>query len=186
MGNIIAPNDLRAGHTIFFNNSIYLVISNSFNKTAMRKAIVKCKVKNLRTGSITEEVFPEKVEQAQVDKRKMAYMYENNSTYVFMDNNTYEQIEVPTSTLEYEKNFITEGVEVSVLSYKDEILGLSLPDKVVLEVKYAEDAVQGNSVSNAMKKATLVTGYVLDVPQFIKTGEKIIVSTEDGSFHKRA
>ncbi|WP_027119987.1 elongation factor P [[Mycoplasma] testudinis] len=186
MANIIAPNDLRAGHTIFFNNSIYLVLGNSFNKTAMRKAIVKCKVKNLRTGAITTEVISDKVEQAQVDKRRMSFVFEDGTDYTFMDNTTYDQISVPLKMLEWEKNFIAEGVEVSVLSYEGEILGLSLPDKVTLEVKHAEDAVQGNSVSNAMKKAVLVTGYELDVPQFIKTGEKVIIDTENGTFDKRA
>ncbi|WP_027124239.1 elongation factor P [Mycoplasmoides pirum] len=186
MANIIAAKDLRSGHTIFFNNGIYLVLSNSFNKTAMREGIVKCKVKNLRTGAITIEVFTGmKLEQAQVDKKKMSFVYGDNDNLNFMDNDTYEQISIPVKKLEWEKNFITEGIEVNVIAYEGEILGLTLPDQVTIEVEYAEDAVQGNSVTNAMKKAKLVTGYELDVPQFITTGEKIVVNVEEGIYVSR-
>ncbi|WP_033159888.1 elongation factor P [Mycoplasmoides alvi] len=186
MGSIIAAKDLRSGHTIFFNNGIYLVLSNSFNKTAMREGIVKCKVKNLRTGSITVEVFTGmKLEQAQVDKKKMSFMYGDGDNLNFMDNETYEQISIPIKKLEWEKNFITEGTEVSIILYEGEILGLTLPDQVVVEIEMAEDAVQGNTVTNAMKKARLVTGYQLDVPQFISTGEKIVVNVEEGTYVSR-
>lgn len=186
MATIIAAKDLRAGHTIFYNNGIYLVLNNSFNKTAMREGIVKCKVKNLRTGSITVEVFTGmKLEQAQVDKKKMSFVYGDGTNLNFMDNDTYEQIAIPVSKLEWEKNFIAEGTEVSVIAYEGEILGLTLPDLVTIQVETAEDAVQGNSVTNAMKKAVLVTGYELDVPQFINSGEKIVVNIEEGTYVSR-
>lgn len=186
MANIIAAKDLRAGHTIFYNNNIYLIINNSFNKTAMREGIVKCKVKNLRTGSITIEVFTGlKLEQAQVDKKKMSFVYSDGENLNFMDNETYEQIFIPIKKLEWEKNFISEGIEVNIIAYEGEILGLTLPDLVTIEVEIAEDAIQGNSVTNAMKKAKLVTGFELDVPQFITSGEKIVVNTKDGTYVSR-
>ncbi len=186
MANIIPAKDLRAGHTIFYNNGVYLVLSNSFNKTAMREGIVKCKVKNLRTGAITIEVFTGmKLEQAQVDKKTMNFVYADGDNLNFMDNETYEQIAIPAKKLEWEKNFLTEGVDVSVIAYEGEILGLSLPDQVVIQVETAEDAVQGNTVTNAMKKAKLVTGYELDVPQFITSGEKIVVNVEEGTYVSR-
>ncbi|QZX48944.1 elongation factor P [Mycoplasma sp. E35C] len=187
MASIIHAKDLRSGHTIFLNGQIYLVIENSFNKTAMREGIVKCKVKNLRTGAITTEVLTgQKLEQATIEKQKMSFVYQDQNHFVFMNNETYEQIEVPNKLLEYEKNFITEGTEVSIMRYEDEILGVTLPDQVVVEIEYAEDAVQGNSVTNALKKATLTTGYVIEVPQFIKSKEKVIVSTVDGKYVSRA
>lgn len=187
MAEMIHAKDLRAGHTIIWNKDLYLVLDNTFNKTAMRSGIVKCKVKNLRTGAITNEEFTgEKVEQAPVEKKKMAFMYADGNTLNFMDNETYEQVSVPSTRLKWEKNFIGEGTEVLVASYEGQIIDVSLPDLVVLEVAHAEDAVQGNSVQNAQKKATLVSGYVLDVPQFINTGDKIRVRTSDGSYVERA
>ncbi len=183
MATIIHAKDLRPGHTFLYKNNIYLVLENSFNKTAMREGIVKCKVKNLRTSTITIEVLTgEKLEQANINKSKCIYSYDDGSNYVFMDQETFEQFEIPKSKLEWEKNFLFEGIEVSIIRYESEILGVILPDQVTIEIESAEEAVQGNTVTNAMKKAWLVTGYEITVPQFIKSNEKVIINTSDGSY----
>jgi elongation factor P len=149
----------------------------------MGKGIVKCRVKNLRTGSITwEPLTGEKFEKAEVSTVEMDFSYLDGSNYVFMDQNTYDTIEIPSSKLEWEKNFIVEGVKFRVRKYGDEILDIALPDQVTLTVKDAEEAIQGNSVNSAGKKAWLETGWMVEVPQFIKKGEKIIVNTADGKY----
>ncbi len=186
MATIIHAKDLREGNAFFYKDNLYQVIENSFNKTAMREGIVKCKVKNLRTGAITIEVLTgEKLEQAILSNVKMSYSYNEGSNYVFVDNETWEQLEIPMNKLEWEKNFLVEGSEVNVLKYENEILGISLPDQVTLVVKEAEDAVQGNSVTNAQKKAWLETGWEIQVPQFIKSGEKVIIETKNGKYISR-
>lgn len=183
MSTIINAKDLRPGHTFIYKNNLYLVIENSFNKTAMREGIVKCKVKNLRTQSITVEVLTgEKLEQALVNRIKAIFSYVNNDDYVFFNNETYDQIEIPSSKLKWEKNFLVEGQEVSILIFNDEILSIQLPDQVSIEIEYAENAVQGNTVQTALKKAKLVTGFEIEVPQFIKSNEKIFVRTSDGTY----
>lgn len=183
MSEIIHAKDLRPGNTFNFKNNLYYVIENSFNKTAMREGIVKCKVKNLRTGSITIEVLTgEKLEKAVVDRVKATFSYIDKSNYVFMDSETFEQIEIDVKKLEWEKNFIVEGSEVSILKYESEVLSISLPDQVALNIKYAEDAVQGNTVQTAMKKAVLETDYEIEVPQFIKTGESVLINTSNGEY----
>ncbi len=187
MAQIIHAKDLRSGHTFLYKNNIYLVLENSFNKTAMREGIVKCKVKNLRTTTITVEVLTgEKLEQANVQKKKCSFSYLDGSNFVFMDLENFEQYEINNSKLEWEKNFLIEGSEVNIIIYEDEILGLSLPDQVVLKIEFAEEAVQGNSVQNALKKANLETGFEISVPQFIKTGEKVIISTTNGEYISRS
>lgn len=187
MSNIFHAKDLRPGHTFNYKGNIYQVIENSFNKTAMREGIVKCKVKNLRTGAITVEVLTgEKLEQATIENIKMNFSYDDGINFVFMDNETFEQIEVPISKLKWEKNFITDGVEVLVMRHGDELLGVSLPDQVTLTIDEAEEAVQGNTVTNITKRAILSTGFEVQVPQFIKTGEKIIVRTSDGQYVSRS
>ena len=103
-----------------------------------------------------------------------------------MDNETYEQIEIPAQRLEWEKNFLLEGMNVDVTFYETEILGVSLPDKVTLEVTETEPAIKGNTKTNANKDATLETGYTLKVPMFIEKGEKIIVSTATGEYSSRS
>lgn len=187
MATIFQAKELRPGHTFLYKGNIYLVIENSFNKTAMREGIVKCKVKNMRTGSITTEVLTgEKLEQAPIETTKMVYSYDDGSNFVFMNNETFEQIEIPKEKLEWEKNFITDGTEVSVVRYGNEILGANLPDQVAIEIKEAEEAVQGNTVQNVTKKAWLITGWEILVPQFIKTGEVVLIRTSDGQYVGRA
>lgn len=183
MSQIIHAKDLRRGNTIIYKNNLLLVLENSFNKTAMREGIVKCKVKNLRTQAITTEVLTgEKLEQAPVSKVKATFSYSEGVNYIFMDNETFETVEFPVKKLEWEKNFIVDGMEVNVLKYNEEILSVDLPDQVTMEIEFAEEAVQGNSVTTALKKARFSTGYELDVPQFIKTGEKVIINTTNGTY----
>lgn len=187
MASIISAKDLRPGHTFVYKKNIYLVLENSFNKTAMREGIVKCKVKNLRSSSITTEVLTgEKLEQANVSRPKCIYSYNDGSNYIFMDNETFEQYEVNGSRLEWEKNFLTEGQEISIMKYDDEILGVQLPDLVSIKITNAEEAVKGNTVQSAQKKAILETGYEISVPQFIHTGEIVIISTVDGKYSGRS
>ena len=187
MATIFQAKELRPGHTFIFKGNIYQVIENSFNKTAMREGIVKCKVKNLRSGAITTEVLTgEKVEQAPIEISKMIFSYDDGNNFVFMNNETFEQIEIPKSKLEWEKNFITEGSEVSVIRYESELLGVSLPDQVAIQIAEAEEAVQGNTVQNITKKAWLVTGWEILVPQFIKSGEIVLINTSNGQYVGRA
>ncbi len=186
MSQIFHAKDLRPGHTVLYKNNPYLVINNSFNKTAMREGIVKCKMKNLRTGSITVEVLTGmKLEQAPIEKKQVTFSYIDNKNYVFMDNTTYEQIEINEDKLAWEKNFIQDETEISLLSYNGEILGISLPDQIKCVVEKAEEAVQGNTVQTAEKKAWLSTGYEISVPQFVNSGDTIIVRTSDGSYKGR-
>lgn len=187
MGVVIPARDLREGNAFLYKNNLYQVIEHSFNKSAMREGIVKCKCKNLRTGSITVEVLTgEKLEQALLTNLKMQYSYNDTNNYIFTDNETWEQLEISMNKLEWEKNFLVEGCDVNVLKFEDELLGVSLPDQVILEVKEAEEAVQGNSVQNAQKKAWLVTDWEIQVPQFIKTGEKVVIDTKAGKYISRA
>ncbi|MDR0674869.1 MAG: elongation factor P [Mycoplasmataceae bacterium] len=183
MSDIIWAKDLRPGNTFLFKSNLYQVIENSFNKTAMREGIVKCKVKNLRTGAITIEVLTgEKLEKAQVTTIKMLFSYDDGNNFVFMDNVSYETIEIPHSRLEWEKNFIVEGTEVSIQKYEDEILGVSLPDQIVATVSEAEEAVQGNTVTSVQKKAWITSGLEIQVPQFIKKGDKVLINTANGEY----
>ena len=103
-----------------------------------------------------------------------------------MDLDTWEQIEIPTERLEWEKNFLVEGMEIEIVFYGDEIIGINLPEKLALTVTQSDPAVAGNTATNAMKEATLETGLVIKVPMFIKTGDKVIVTTFDGKYSARA
>lgn len=185
---MIIVNDLRPGTTFKHEGNIYSVLDVDRNKTAMRQMIVKVKVKNLRTGVINEISFTggDKVEQAMIEKKKMQYLYDSGDDLVFMDNETYEQIEMGKDSLKWEMNFLTPNLEVDIIMYESEILGLILPDKVELQLIECEPAVKGDTATNALKNAKCETGLEVRVPLFIENEERILVSTADGKYSSRA
>lgn len=185
---MIIVNDLKPGTTFKHEGSIYVVLNISLNKTAMRQMVVKAHAKDLRTGTIKDVTFTggDKVEQAMIEKKEMNYLYDSGDDLVFMDNSTYEQIEISKSRLEWELNFLKPNDNVNITSYENEILGISLPDKVALRVIESEPAVKGDTATSAQKNATLETGLSIKVPLFIEQDEVVLVSTADGKYSGRA
>ena len=185
---MISANDLRSGMSILYEDTLYQVLNSSHNKTAQRQMIIKTKVRNMRTDAIVELHLTggEKVKLAHIDKRTMQYLYDGGEALVFMDGETYEQLEIPKSNLEWEMNFLKESQDVTVLMYEAEVLGIQLPEKIILEVTEAEPAVKGDTATNAQKNAVLETGLQVRVPLFISQGEMVLVSTTDGKYLGRA
>jgi elongation factor P len=103
-----------------------------------------------------------------------------------MDNETYEQIELPHSLVEYEKQFLRENTNVNIEKYGTEIIGIVLPDKVTLTVTECDPASKGSASSNSLKDAKLETGITIKVPLFIEAGEDIVISTDTGKYSSRA
>lgn len=185
---MILVNDLRPGVTFQNDNNIYVVLDVDRNKTAMRQMIVKVKVKNLRSGVINEISFTggDKVEPAMIEKKKMQFLYDAGDFIVFMDNVTYEQVEIERHKLEWELKFLTPNLEVDIIMFENEILGLSLPDKVALRLVECEPAVKGDTATSAMKNAVCETGLEIKVPLFIENDEVVLVTTADGKYSSRA
>ena len=127
---MISSNDLRSGMSILHEGNLYVVIDTSHNKTAQRQMIIKAKVRNMRSGSVTELTFigGDKIEPAHIEKRPMQYLYDSGDFIVFMDGETYEQIEIEKSRLEWELNFMKENSDVTVTTFENEVLGVSLPE----------------------------------------------------------
>jgi len=186
--NMISTNDFKTGQTILYEGNLYSVIEFLHVKPGKGGAFVRTKLRNLRTGSVTDVTFNAgtKVERAQIDKISMQYLYADGNNHVFMNTETYEQIEIPNFQIEHELNFIYEGLSVEVMFYNNsEILGVLLPDKLALEVTETMPAVKGDTKGNALKDAVLQTGYMIKVPMFIEQGEKVIVNTNDGTYVSR-
>ena len=185
---MIIVNDLRPSTSFEYEGNIYTVLDVDRNKTAMRQMIVKVKVKNVRTGVINELSFTggDKVEVAQIERKKMQYLYDSGDTLVFMDNASYDQIEIMKDNLKWEMNFLTPNLEVDVSMYENEILGIALPDKVELSLIECEAAVKGDTATSALKNAKCETGLEVKVPLFIDIDDRIIVSTIDGKYSSRA
>lgn len=185
---MISCSDLRTGMTIIHENNIYSVLEFQHVKSARSAAFVRLKLRNIRSGGVVDITVnsSEKFHQAHIEKVSMQYLYNSGDFYVFMNNETYEQIEVPVNSLEYESKFLYEGLEVKIVMFESEVIGIELPDKVTLQIVECEPAVKGDTAQNATKNATLQTGLVIQVPLFVENGESVVVSTSDGKYVSRA
>lgn len=185
---MISTNDLKNGITIEVDDAIYTVMETQHVKPGKGAAIVKAKLKNLRTGAIIEKTFNAgiKVPTARIDKQKMQYLYNTGDSYCFMNMDSYEQIEINKNTLGEGYKYLKENLEVYITSYEGEVLGIDLPDKVELKITHTEAAVKGNTSTNALKDAEVETGVNIKVPLFVNEGDTIIVSTSDGKYVSRA
>ena len=184
---MINVNDFKTGQTITYDGNLYQVLEFNHVKPGKGAAIVKAKLKNLRTGSIAEYTFNAgiKVPTAHVEKVKMQYLYESSGAYTFMNMNTYEQVELQANQIENESKFLKEGLEVLIFFYEGEMLGIELPEKIDYQITQTEPAIKGNTATNATKDAIIETGLLVKVPLFIEQGEEIIVSTKDGKYVSR-
>ncbi len=185
---MITTNDFKTGVTIQSEGNLWLVIEFQHVKPGKGSAFVRSKLRNLRTGAVLDKTWRagEKVETAMIEKRAMGYSYVMGENCVFMDNETYEQIEIPKENIENQLNYIIEGMEVNVISFDGEILGVDIPEKVTLTVTKADPAVKGNTATNATKDCEVETGYTLQVPLFINEGDQIIINTNTGKYDKRS
>ena len=185
---MINSTEIKPGMCFTWEGDLYQCIDVSLNKTAMAKMKVKVKVKQPKTGVVKELslISGDKVGEAYIDKRPMQFLYDGGDMMVFMDQETYEQIEIPKDKLEWECNFLVANLDVNIMIYQGEILGLILPDQVEIELNECEPAVKGDTATNALKNAVCETGLAVKVPMFINEGERIIVSTADGKYSSRA
>ena len=185
---MINVNDIKNGMTIMIDGQIYQVVEFLHVKPGKGSAFMKTKLKNLRTGGTVERTFNTNVkfEKANINKQNVQYLYNTGDTYFFMNMETYEQLELSSDQIGDNKNYLIENMNVYVILYEGELLGIDLPDKVEFTVVATEPAVKGNTTNNALKDATVETGLVVKVPMFINQGEKILVTTADGKYSSRA
>ncbi|MFV9510806.1 elongation factor P [Tepidibacillus sp. LV47] len=185
---MISSNDFKTGLTIEVDGDIWQVIDFQHVKPGKGAAFVRSKLRNLRTGSIQEKTFRagEKIARARIETKEMQYLYNSGDDYIFMDTNTYDQISIPASRLEREKKFLLENMNVFIISYQGEIIGIDLPNTVTLEVIETEPGIKGDTATGATKSATLETGLKIQVPLFVNVGDKVIIDTRTESYVSRA
>ncbi len=181
-------NDIKNGMTLILEGKLVTVVDFQHVKPGKGPAFVRIKYRDLRTGSTIEDTFNTnlKLEKAHVEKMQMQFLYKENDNYVFMNTNDYSQMEVSSSIIGDDAKFLKEGLVIEIQMYNGEILGIVLPEKIEYKVTETTDAVKGNTTNNAMKDATIESGYTIKVPMFISVGETIIVSTKDGKYVSRA
>lgn len=183
----IAAGDFRTGLTLIVDGDPWQVLDFQHVKPGKGAAILKTKMKNLKTGNIQERNFNAntKFDPANISKKTAQYSYEADATYYFMDMETYDTYELSEEQVGFNKYFIVEGSEVSLMFFEGLLLSVSVPEKVALTVAETDPAIPG-APSTQTKDAVTDTGLTVRVPQFIAVDEKILVSSSDGSYAGRA
>ncbi len=185
---MLGITDLKTGTKLTIDGDPYVVISYSHSKMGRGGAVVKTKMKNLRTGSTIDRTFQgaDKVEEADLSRKPATYLYSDENDAYFMDTESFEQFSFPISKIGEQKNFLVENTNVDILYFGSEPLNIELPIKMSFKVVSAPPAVKGNSAGSITKKVTLETGAIVDAPIFIKEGDSIVVNTQDSSYVERA
>ncbi len=183
-----SANDVRKGQVIKFNGEPHLVMETQHRTPGNLRAFVQVKMRNLRYGKALDQRFAstDTIEVLPTEHKTLEFSYADRDSFAFMDPETFETIELPASLIGDTKNYLTANGKVEVLYVDDKPLTIQLPTSVVLKIVESADGVKGDTASNVQKPATLETGLVVSVPLFIKEGELIKVSTDDGSYMGRA
>src|SRR5205814_2179764 len=144
-------------------------------KLARAGAVIKAKLRNVRTGSIFEQSFRsgDKYRTARIEKQAATYLYTDGDHHYFMNSQTYEQVPLNRDAVAGVLPFLKEGGEVSILRYNDGVIGVEVPMTVVLTVADTDPGLRGDIVSGSTKPARLETGAMVEVPLFVSTGDAV-------------
>lgn len=184
---MVSTNDLRTGLTVEWDGSIWTVIDFQHVKPGKGAAFVRVKLRNIITGATIENAFNagEKLSRAQIDFRKMQYLYESDGQYMFMDQDNFEQIGLTKEVLGDSLKYLKENMEIGVQMYQGKVVGIEIPNFVELVIIESDPGLKGNTASGGTKPATLETGAVIQVPLFVQKGEKVRVDTRENKYLER-
>lgn len=184
---MISVTELRAGTIFEEAGNLYIVLSYEHIKMGRGSANIKVKVKNLRQGSTTEKGFTNgaRVNNVQVFKKDVQYLYKDATHAFFMNTTTFDQISIPLSLIGNDESYLKEGENYNISFLGDEALTLNLPPKMDFTVSEADPGVKGNTASNIYKDAVLDNGLRTRVPLFIKAGDKVRIDTRTGDYSQK-
>ena len=184
---MISTGELKRGVTIEVDGDIYRVLGYEHIKMGRGSAQVKMKLQNVRSGFIVDRGYQagEKFRRVTLDHRTAQYLYHDEDLYTFMDVQTYDQISLNASQLGDDAHYLKDGVQVELLMYGDEAVGVELPTSVELIVAETEPGFKGDTATGGNKPAIMETGLKILVPLFVDTGEVIKVDTRTGSYIER-
>ncbi len=185
---MITAGDFKKGITVEWDGGVWNIVDFQHVKPGKGAAFVRTKIKNVMTGAVVERSFnpTDKMPRAIIETKEMQYVYNDGDLYYFMDVETYEQLPMTHDQVEDAIPFVKEGTNVTMRFFKGKAFSVEAPNFVVLEVTDTEPGFAGDTASNTYKPATLETGFSLQVPLFINTGDKIQIDTRSGEYLKRA
>ena len=181
-------SDLRKGLKIEIDGDPYVVVQFEFVKPGKGQALYKCRLKNMITGSQFDRTYRsgEKFKEANLEEVEMEYLYADGDSHVFMNNETYDQLPLPNELLGKAMSYLLPNTTVKVILHEERPVGLELPNSVKLKILETEPGLKGATAAGSPKPATLETGLVVSVPQFVEVGETIEVDTRNGTYLTRA
>ena len=184
----IKAGNIKKGSYILLKNAPCLVTKTDFMSPGKGSAVMRAKVKNVKTGFSQEYTFKstENVEEVEVSTRELQFLYADESEVVFMDQRSFEQVAVDRALVEEQVDLLTSEAMVYVVFYAEKAIGVHLSPKVTLKCTYSEESTAGNTVGQARKQAEVETGLKIMVPLFVKTGDSIIIDTATKEYVSRA
>ncbi|MGB8364713.1 MAG: elongation factor P [Rhizomicrobium sp.] len=184
----IAGNEIRPGIMIAHEGGLWMAVKCQAVKPGKGGAYNQVELKNIVTGTKLNARFraDESVEESYLEKKDFQYLYASGEMLTFMDMETYDQIEVDAGFVGDQAQFLQDGMKVLVQTYEGRPIGIKLPQHVTLEVVEADAVMRGGTAAPSYKGAVLENGLKIQVPPFINAGTKVVVSTEDGSYVRRA
>jgi elongation factor P len=183
----ISAGDFRKGVTFELDTSVQCIVDFQHVKPGKGAAFVRTKIRNVMTGGVIERTFNpnEKFELAHIERKKMSYSYNDDGLYYFMDDETFDLVPLNGEIVKDALMFIKEGDKCDIAFYKDSAFSCEAQNFVELEIVDCEPGIPGATAQPGNKSATLETGYVVQVPLFINTGEKVRVDTRNGTYMSR-
>lgn len=188
MAETLNTNDLRRGMIVDLPEGLFQVIEFQHHKPGKGQAVVRTKVRNVRTGAVLDRTFNSdtKVNIARLDRREMQYLYREGERYMFMDNETYDQSGLESQLLGEEvERFLVEGLTVNVAFHEGSPISIELPTTVDVRVTKADPGLRGDRQSAGTKPATVETGASVQVPLFVNEGDVVRVDTRTGDYVTR-
>jgi elongation factor P len=187
MAGVIDTSEFRKGLKIEIDGEPFEIVEFQHVKPGKGSAFVRTSIRSLFSGRVLQPTFKsgDKVGKPDIEEREMQYLYKQGDDYYFMDTRNYEQTFIGDKALGESKNFLKENVNANILFFNGKALGVSLPNSVELKVTQCDPGGRGDTVSGAMKPATLETGYQVQVPLFINEGDVLKIDTRDGKYLTR-
>ena len=178
--------EIRAGNVIMLGKEPMVVQKAEFSKSGRNASVVKMKMRNLLTDAPSEGVYraDEKFDVVNLDRKEVTFSYFADPMYVFMDEE-YNQHEVEKDSMGDALNYLEEGMACEVVFYNEKPISVDIPQSLERDIEYTEPAVRGDTSGKVLKPAKLKTGFIVNVPLFCSTGDKIESDTRTGEYRRR-
>ncbi len=180
--------EFRKGLKIEYKGEPYIIVEFQHHKPGKGGAFMRTRLKNMITGRVLEETFRsgEKVGVPDLREREVQYIYQSEGKYHFMDQETFEELALDEEHIGESRNFLQESVNIKLLFYQEQPIGVELPIVAELRVTRTDPGLRGDTATGATKPATLETGALIQVPLFINEGDLVRIDTRSGEYLERA